>query len=301
MNSDAADRTIADFWAGLRRHLASDAKRTGDELAPSFRPDKEKTDARQKAAFLNELLDGEVYLPLKDGTLRFLETYDALVQIEEILLHGHYDFRTDLTQPFVIDGGANFGLATYQIKRRHPDAEIWAYEPNPAAADVLRENAERLGWTGVKIEEAALGGERGEVPFNVHPGMPMGSSRFPRLRDKGFDTEAITVPQHAVTDIVADRIVAFLKLDVEGNEYEIFDVLDGKLRNVQNIFIEVHFGGGISSDHLSRPLSVLERNDFEYMVARADGVTPLQPLMGKNGVRGKDSSVNVWARQRTLK
>ena len=96
-------------------------------------------------------------------------------------------------------------------------------------------------------------------------------------------------------ELIADREVDFLKLDVEGSEYSIFEAMDGRMKTIQRMFIELHFGRGLPKSNLTRLLEILDRNGFDYIITRAGNVSPPHPLRASEAVWRK--SLNLWARR----
>ncbi|MFW8637115.1 FkbM family methyltransferase [Cribrihabitans pelagius] len=295
LEETALPAPAADFWQKLRKHLAPAAVREGDRLAAQPWRGKPEPAARQKTRFLNMLLKGESEISLKGGPFRFRKTYDLAVQLEEIICNVQYNFDAASEKPFIIDAGGCYGLASYLLNRRHPGAEILAFEPNPANAAVFRENIARTGMANVTLEEAAAGTSTGTTAFYANADMPMGSSTSSRLSDLGHETEQLTVRQVDLPGLIAGRQVDFLKLDVEGAEYGIIEALDGRMDGIRNMFIELHFGTGLPKSNLARLLGVLDRNGFDHMITRAGNASPPHPLNAPEQVWG--GSLNLWARR----
>lgn len=295
--SIVAPDAIRHYWQALRRHLAPGAVAAGDRLIDKPWSHSGAALPRQKTAFLEALLDGADHVPLKGGPFRFRQIYDIAVQLDEILCSVQYNFDTDVEAPFVIDAGGCYGLATYYLKRRFPKARIVAFEPDPDSAAIFRENIETIGMTDVDLRQEAVGARNAEATFYALPGMPMGSSTSRRLLEKGRPVSEITVRQIDLAAVIGDRRVDFLKLDVEGAEYDILDALDGRMAGIRNLFIELHFGADLPKSRLAGLLSVLDRNGFDFMITRAVAANPSppQPLTRPADLIWS-KSLNLWAR-----
>lgn len=292
-----APDAIRHYWSILRKHFAPAAVAAGDQLIARPWRHSGASIPRQKTAFVEALLGGADQVPLKGGPFRFRQLYDIAVQLDEILCSIQYNFETDAETPFLIDAGGCYGLASYYLKRRFPKAEILAFEPDPDSAAIFRENIEKTGMTNVALREMAVGARNGETTFYALPGMPMGSSTSRRLADQGQPVEEITVRQVDLAEVIGDRRVDFLKLDVEGAEYDILDALDGRMGGIRNMFIELHFGPDLPKSRLAGLLAVLDRNGFDYMITRAAAANPSppQPLMSLGDTIWA-KSLNLWAR-----
>ncbi|MBX3670097.1 MAG: FkbM family methyltransferase [Rhodocyclaceae bacterium] len=198
-----------------------------------------------------------------DAPLRFLQNYDIPILLREILIDEVYRFNTVEDTPLIIDGGANFGLATYYFKKHFPKARIIAFEPNPDLADVMQENIHANNWRNVEFLPYALSGASGVATLNVPRAMPMGGSISNRLIDRRKDMMQYDVVCQTLGQYL-DEKVAYLKLDIEGPEVEVLEQSETKLGNVARIFCEFHFGDDLSPDRLPRLLSLLERTGFRY-------------------------------------
>ena len=287
--------SVGVYWQKLRRHLAPELVERGDHLAAAHWPHEDGPDVRQKVRFMTDLLSGKSEIALKGGRFRFGQLYDLTVQLEEILCNVQYNFETDSKAPFIIDAGGCYGVASYLFNRRHPTAEILTFEPNPANAAILRENIDRIGMNTVTLCEAAVGVQEDVVEFYAASSMPMGSSLLPRLDPQNHEIQSVMVQQVNLADRIANRTVDFLKLDVEGVEYKIIEALDGRMDNIRNMFIELHFGPGLPKSNLTHLLAILDRNGFDHMITRAGNASPPHPLKASGTVwRG---SLNLWARR----
>lgn len=290
-------RALADYWQQLRKHVTPALQKTGDALADKNWTQLPESNAQQKTRFVQMLLDGKDVIALKGGPFRFRNPYDLAVQLDEIFCGVQYNFEPAAEARCVIDAGGCYGLASYLFSRRHPRADILAFEPNPENAAIFRENIERIGMKNVTLEEAAVGPAAGSIGFHVSADMPMGSSTSSRLAAKGFKTDLIQVRQVDLPALTESRHVDLLKLDVEGSEYDILDALDGRMQTIRNLFIELHFGSDLPKSKLAPLLAVLDRNGFDHMITRAGAAnaSPPHPLTASRDAVWS-SSLNLWAR-----
>src|SRR6478752_8398487 len=112
--------------------------------------------------------------------------------------------------PVILDVGANYGLATIALKAEHPDAEIVAFEADPAIADVAETNIRAAGLHGVTLVRAAAWTSEGTMRFAAE------GSDAGRLGDDG----GLEVPTVRLRDWLG-RDVDLLKMDIEGAEVEV--------------------------------------------------------------------------------
>lgn len=103
-----------------------------------------------------------------------------------------------------VDVGANVGV--YSLWAGDLGAEVIALEPNPVAAARLRRNAELSGMS-IEIIEAAASSESGTASFD-----PTGDTTG-HLGEGSLLVRTVTIDE-----VIGDRIVAGMKVDVEGFE-----------------------------------------------------------------------------------
>lgn len=184
-----------------------------------------------------------------------------------------YWFRSESPRPFIIDCGANIGIAVLYIKTLYPDAEIIAFEPQPRPFSALAKNVQDNHLTAVEIHEAAVGARDGRAPLYAGPAGD--GSAYPP--DPGSGQASLHAQGRTSSDVVevvrvsryVDRPVDFLKIDIEGTEMDVMSELaeSGKLRLIREMAIEYHHHTVRMEDKLSELLRLLEDHDFGYFVA----------------------------------
>jgi FkbM family methyltransferase len=151
------------------------------------------------------------------------------------------------------DVGANIGTVTIPVAMT--GAECLAFEPAPANAARLAENAElnRLG--NVTVVEAAMWSESGTVALWVEGAEGSGTSRVVECADGTIEVPAATLDRFAGGGAAAPDL---LKIDVEGAELEVLRGAEATLAagRVREVFVETH------------QLALAERGASEADVAR---------------------------------
>jgi FkbM family methyltransferase len=163
-----------------------------------------------------------------------------------------------------VDAGANVGTASLFFAMRCDAEQVYAFEPVPATAALLRENLVRNGATSVHVEQLGLSDERGAMGFAV----PHGSAEYccgARLTPDGDSVSVTTLDAYAAEHI--RNRVRVLKVDVEGMELR---VLRGATRTIRAdkpaIFVEVWDGHHDALDAIRSFMSdhgYTERRQFE--------------------------------------
>ena len=118
------------------------------------------------------------------------------------------------------DIGANRGLFTYWLLRHQ--AQVAAFEPNPAMGEVLRHRFRRaVARDQLRIVEGALGDAEGRGTLHVPMGLSPLAALDESLGDRvGRPTRKIDVRLLRLDDCM-DADVAFIKLDAEGHELKV--------------------------------------------------------------------------------
>jgi FkbM family methyltransferase len=115
-----------------------------------------------------------------------------------------------------VDVGCHLGSLLNRILWLSPTGRHTAVEPIPYKAAWLRRK-----YPSVTVHELALGGEDGEVEFFVDT-RRSGFSGL-RVHGSGQNLLRLTVTRRRLDDLIPAEVnVGFLKVDVEGGEYDVF-------------------------------------------------------------------------------
>jgi len=184
--------------------------------------------------------------------------------------------------PYVLDVGANYGLATIALKGEHPDAEVVAFEADPAIADVAETNIRAAGLDRVTLVRAAAWTAAGTMRFAAE------GSDAGRLGDEG----GLEVPTVRLRDWV-DRDVDLLKMDIEGAEVEVLLDCADRLDRVGRLVCEYHSFAG-RPQRLGELLAALETAGHRVIVT--GDMAPSHPLVAAPAdASGMDMRLNVFA------
>lgn len=179
--------------------------------------------------------------------------------LNEIFLDETYRFKSDKKSPLIIDCGANIGLSVIYFKRLYPESKVIAFEADQNIADILASNLGNFGIDDVKIESKAVWIANTILSFKSD-GAVGG-----QIADDTEDT--IKVDAIRLKDFLSSE-VDFLKIDIEGVEYEILKDCENSLANVKNIFIEYH-SFLKNEQKLDEILLILKQAGFKYYIKEA--------------------------------
>lgn len=176
-------------------------------------------------------------LKIRRGNEKLPIIYNAEPMIKEIKAKNNIFYESDMLEfiakmPYRsglwLDIGANVGNHTIFFSRFCNPDEVWAYEPNKATFDILRQNIAANCTRTVRAFNCAIGAKKGYCNFSdlVNTGINK------VIKGKG-DTRMET--------ITATAKVALMKIDVEGYELNVLkgaaDVIE---RDKPELFIETH-------------------------------------------------------------
>lgn len=225
------------------------------------------------------------------GTMRLLgwdigyfNQSHALFLLHEIFADATYAFRSADPRPRIIDCGANIGFSCLFFKALYPASRITAIEPDPVAMARLEENLRRNGLDDVALEQGAIAAS--DSPVTLFSGDAGPGSLVTSLHAQwsGGASSRTTVRALRLPHLV-EGTVDFLKLDIEGAEYDaVRDLIDaGVAGRIREMAIEYHPLADRPGE-AERMIASLAREGF-----RVERVS-LDPATGVGVVRARRST-----------
>lgn len=204
----------------------------------------------------------------------------------EISQRGIYKFSADSDTPYIIDCGANVGVALVYFKRLYPKARIVCFEPDPTVFRELENNAKTFGYNDVELVNTGVWDEDTTISFKTDSDSTAG-----RVVRSGNEIGEETVRVTRLKTYLSEP-VDFLKMDIEGAERRVLmDCIDD-LRNVKRIFVEHHSFVG-QPQELKEVITVLSDSGFRLYL-EPTGPLPQQPFETRAIHKGMDSLVNLF-------
>ena len=196
-------------------------------------------DAWDLARKANESGTIQIYLfPVKRPVSIRLGTSDVDC-LKQVFLNNEYLSPFKITPKFIVDVGANIGMATLSLAAQFPEAHILAIEPEASNFKMLKENC--AGLANITLREAALWGSYNNV-FIQNPSADKWSFTVGASPGKEHPTRSLpTVTIPMLLRETGNNKIDFLKLDIEGSELELFSTnVEPWLNKVGVIAIELH-------------------------------------------------------------
>ncbi len=213
-----------------------------------------------------------------------VNTPDILVIWEIWKAKVYDDIRISISEgDVVVDIGAHIGVFAVRAARLAHRGRVYAYEASSKNYPWLSKNRQLNDLGNLHIQNRAVSGRRGEMPFYIPADNGVLGSLF--QEPSGFME---TVQATTLADIIAEHGIEqidYLKVDAEGAEYDIlFNCPDETLAKVRRVAMEYHEFEGNKRNH--RDLAnLLNSHGFTVVVER--GVFPQGNLLGtgcKSGV-----------------
>lgn len=204
---------------------------------------------------------------------------------EELFQSGMYRFKANRSNPYIIDCGANLGMSVIYFKQLYPDARIIAFEADDDIFQYLEKNIDSFDYRDVQLINKAVWNCEEVLSFNVEGGAGG------RLEEKSIEGIYKKVPCTSLKKYLIGEKVDFLKLDIEGAEYEVIKDCEKELKNIDNLFIEYHSMSG-KKQNLDKILSIVRNAGFRYHIKEA--YTTKQPFIQRKLNFGMDLQLNIF-------
>jgi FkbM family methyltransferase len=190
--------------------------------------------------------------------------YSLATLYMEIFLDQVYHFDATHAKPKIVDCGANIGMAILYFKKLYPQSEIWAYEANPVAFELLKRNVQENNIEGVQLFNYVLSSENGVVDFYVPD---QKGSLNASLHQKIAGGERQLLPSYQLSGLLPGigKEIDFMKIDIEGAEEDVIkDLYSSRyLTHVKHFIIEYHHIEDREKSNFRRFLAYFDK-DFSF-------------------------------------
>jgi len=195
--------------------------------------------------------------------------YELEVIYDDIFAKEVYYFKSENPEPYIIDCGGHIGLAVLYFKSLYPRARILTFEPNPETFFLLRENILQNNLRGIRAINMALSREDTKdailyVGEDFLKAWDSSNTIEPDLWPNMDEYRGIPIRSTRLSPYIDGR-VDFLKLDIEGAEFDVLDESKTKLNLVGAITLEYHQSAGNRSQRkLEKIINILSESGFDY-------------------------------------
>jgi len=198
----------------------------------------------------------------------FFKNFEEFQDIKkEVFENNEYLFSCSKPSPFIIDCGSHIGVSVLYFKQQYPQAKIIAFEPNPDNFAVLRKNIDINNLDNITTINAALSNFEGEAflfgEFGNDNSRSCGNSLTPEWANPGSKKTKVRT---LLLSSYVQETVDFLKLDVEGEEYNVLHEIQNKLKYIQEMCVEFHGVNKINKNSLDEIVTLLQNAGFRVDV-----------------------------------
>lgn len=217
--------------------------------------------------------------------LNYLRPYEVIKTYKEIFGTEMYKFSTDRKHPIILDCGANIGISTLYFAINYPTASICAFEPDETLFSILSKNIKDNHLANVTAYNDAIWTENCSLSFS----------------NKGSEASQIDITGSSATKVNAIKFsdflskfeyVDFVKMDIEGAEYEVIKDCAIHLNKIENLFLEYH-GTADETEKLNTLLDIVKNAGFKvYIKMAADNLA--MPFIQKTTGTPFDVQLNIF-------
>lgn len=195
-----------------------------------------------------------------DFSIVYKRPYELLHSYKEIFEKEIYCFTSSTQTPLIIDCGSNIGLSVLYFKKLYPNAKVIAFEPDHNNFHLLQMNIQNNNLADIELNQSAVWVTNGELTFEAK------ESEASHISDKAFGHKVKSVRLNDV--LISYSNIDFLKIDIEGAEFEVLKDISPSLHRVKNLFLEYH-GTVEQTSKLSEALGLLSHGGFNVYIRNA--------------------------------
>ena len=222
----------------------------------------------------------------KGINVAFTDPLSFLHAIKEIFVDEIYLFETKNPAPLIIDCGGYIGISALFFKLNFPQSKIIVFEPDSENFRVAKENIDSWGFHDIELYKKAVWINTGDLEFYESNSM---ASSVHAINTGGNKVKVSAV---RLKDSL-DQKVDFLKIDIEGAEYEVLLDIQSRLVNVEKMFVEYH-GYYHEMDKLNTILNILTEENYRWYIKEAENVYS-RPFYDKKIIDTYDVQLNIFA------
>lgn len=212
--------------------------------------------------------------------------YEFLHTYQDIFVNEIYKFKSATDKPVIIDCGANIGLSVLYFKLRYPHASIEAFEPDVSNFEILSQNCNENRLSDVHLNKAAVWTLNGTISFSAS------ESEASHITEENTSGDTPVAAVRLAEILQRHEITHFLKMDIEGAEWNVVTDIANELKYVENFFLEYH-GKSWETYKLNDIMGILKSSGFSvYIKNAADNLQ--HPFVEKTTATLYDVQLNIF-------
>lgn len=179
----------------------------------------------------------------------------------------YFDAKTD--DPHIIDCGGHIGLAVLYFKKLYPRSRVVTFEPNPETFAILKRNIAQNGLRDVEAINMALAYEESHdavlyVGENFLEAWDSTDTIKADLWSDMHRYRSISVRSTRLSSFINGK-VDFIKLDIEGAEYDVLEESKAVIGSVGAITLEYHQNPrNLAEQKLEKTVELLRGAGFKH-------------------------------------
>ncbi len=242
---------------------------------------------RNQDNFINLPRYTKTKIKLKGHEITVPDNASYQFMYKEIFEENIYQFNTLNLTPYIIDGGANIGLASIYFKLLYPNAKIVAFEPDLEIFNILSSNIMSFGFTDIELVQKGLWNDISKLSFHSE-GADAGL--ITDVNETHNPTESIDVTS---LNPYLHEPVDLLKLDIEGSETIVLKDIESNLNQVKRIFVEYHSFTN-KPQSLNEIIEILTKAKFRLYMSIPGNSAISSPFMGLRSYNNMDFQLNIF-------
>ena len=150
-----------------------------------------------------------------------------------------------LKNKVVYDVGANAGMfSLFLASSVKSSGKVYSFEPNPICYDLLKKNIDLNSFSNVKTYNFAIGAKNYTDKLLFDPAWTGTGTLNSNIQDNMKNIEEVKVNVVSMDNFIPEMKIPvpdFVKIDVEGLEYDVLSGMKDTLKNIKpKLFIEIH-------------------------------------------------------------
>jgi FkbM family methyltransferase len=229
-----------------------------------YNPYKKANISRIYLKYLKHVPAGKLhYHKLFGNKTWFYDGQEYLHGIKEIFIQEIYK-QVLPVNAFILDCGANIGLSVIYLKKICPSATIIAFEPDTHNFKLLEKNIQSHELRNVELKNLAIWKEDTMISFDSEGSMAS-KINFNKKENQSEMIQAVRLKNYL------NRKIDFLKIDIEGAEFEVIKDIEDVMDNIETVFIEYH-GNFEQNNELTELFRILKTKGFFFYIKEASDI-----------------------------